>query len=134
MATTNGHHYQTFGSVEELAACPEIDIIYVASPHSEHEEHVRACLMGGRNVLCEKAFTLTAKQASGLIAIAREKNLFLMEAMWMRYLPAVRALVETHLPRIGQVCCITHRSLSLSVYACLWIGLDRVVGLHRWSW
>ena len=92
-----------FGSNLELAASDAVDIVYIASPHSHHYQHAKECLEHGKHVLCEKAFTLTATQAQALIELARAKGLFLMEAMWMRYLPAIRALVETHLPRIGEV-------------------------------
>jgi len=92
-----------YGSPEELAGSELVDIIYVASPHSHHYQHMKTCLEHGKNVLCEKAFTLTAAQTREVIELARAKGVFLMEAMWTRYLPAIRALVETHLPRIGDV-------------------------------
>lgn len=83
-----------FGSYDELIACPEVDLIYVATPHGLHHEHVLKCLKAGKNVLCEKAFTLNAAQAKELIDCARENNVFLMEAMWTRFLPAMRKLME----------------------------------------
>lgn len=76
------------GSYEELAADPNVDIIYVASPMSCHYENVKLCFEHGKNVLCEKSITMDSEQLSELISLAREKNLFFMEAMWMKCLPA----------------------------------------------
>ena len=76
-----------YGSYEELAADEDIDLIYVATPHSHHYEHARLCLNAGRNVLCEKAFTANYKQAKELIDLAESKGLYIGEAIWTRYLP-----------------------------------------------
>ena len=76
-----------YGSYEELAADPAVDLVYVATPHSHHAEHMRLCLSGGKHVLCEKAFTANAKQAEAIVALAREKRLLLCEAIWTRYQP-----------------------------------------------
>jgi len=65
-------------------------VVYVATPHSLHRQHVELAFEAGKPVLCEKAFTLNAADAEHLVALAREKNLFLMEAMWMRCNPLVR--------------------------------------------
>lgn len=78
-----------YGSYEELVKAPDMDIIYIATPHSAHFECVMMCLKAGKAVLCEKPFTINASQAKLLVDTAREKKLFLMEAMWTRYLPAV---------------------------------------------
>ncbi len=80
---------KAYGSYEELTQDPEVDIIYVATPHSSHYEHVMLCLQAGKAVLCEKPFTVNAAETEKLIAYARERKLFLMEAMWTRYLPAI---------------------------------------------
>ncbi|MGI9157344.1 MAG: Gfo/Idh/MocA family protein [Marmoricola sp.] len=85
---------RAYGSYEELAADPDVDIVYVASPHGLHHEHVRMLLEAGKPVLCEKALTLNAAQAEDLVALAAEKRLFLMEAMWMACHPLVRHLRE----------------------------------------
>lgn len=74
---------KAYGSYKELAEDPNIDIIYVATPHSHHYQNVRLCLEFGKNVLCEKAFTVNAAQLEKLIEIAKSKNLFLMEAVSM---------------------------------------------------
>lgn len=70
-----------YGSYKELVADKNVDIIYVATPHSHHYQNVMLCLEGGKNVLCEKALTVNAPQAEKLIQKAREKNLFFMEAV-----------------------------------------------------
>ncbi len=76
-----------FGSYEELVACPDVDVIYVASPHSHHHEHTLLCLEHGKAVLCEKAFAINHRQASEMVNLARSKGIFLMEALWTRFLP-----------------------------------------------
>ncbi|PPJ58020.1 hypothetical protein CBER1_03830 [Cercospora berteroae] len=78
---------KAYGSYQELVNDPNVDIIYVATPHSHHYQNVRLALEAGKNVLCEKAFTTNAKQLEILVNIAKEKNLFLMEAVWTRYFP-----------------------------------------------
>ncbi len=74
-------------SYEKLVNDPNVDVIYIATPHSFHAEHSKLCLNAGKAVLCEKPFTINASQAQEVIAIAREKQLFLMEAVWSLFLP-----------------------------------------------
>jgi predicted dehydrogenase len=76
-----------FGSYQELVNCDEVDAIYVASPHSHHHEHTMLCLNHGKAVLCEKAFAINQHQAKEMIDLARAKKVFLMEALWTRFLP-----------------------------------------------
>lgn len=83
---------KAYGSYEEMVADSGIDMIYVASPHSAHYENTKLCLENGRNVLVEKAFTANAKQAKELILLAEEKGLFLGEAIWTRFQPAVQII------------------------------------------
>lgn len=71
----------------ELAADPEVDIVYVAVPHALHHPMARLCLEAGKPVLCEKPFTINTAEAEDLVALARSRGLFLMEAMWTRCLP-----------------------------------------------
>ncbi|KAK3075882.1 hypothetical protein LTR53_000456 [Teratosphaeriaceae sp. CCFEE 6253] len=78
---------KAYGSYEELVKDPNVDIIYVATPHSHHYQNAMLCLEAGKNVLCEKAFTTNAAQTEALIKKAKEKNVFLMEAVWTRYFP-----------------------------------------------
>lgn len=77
-----------YDSYEALIADPEIEIIYVATPHNFHFEQVQQCFAGGKHVLCEKPLAINSEQSSALIRIAREKGLFFMEAMWTRFLPS----------------------------------------------
>ena len=65
---------KAYGSYEELVADPEVELIYVATPHSHHYEHTKMCLNAGKHVLVEKAFTVNAKQAEELAALAKEKK------------------------------------------------------------
>ena len=76
-----------FGSYEELVNCDEVDAIYVASPHSHHHEHTLLCLNHGKAVLSEKAFAINQQQTKEMIELARTKKVFLMEALWTRFLP-----------------------------------------------
>ncbi|KAF2837106.1 NAD(P)-binding protein [Patellaria atrata CBS 101060] len=76
-----------YGSYAELVADPSVDIIYVATPHSHHYQNTMLCLKAGKNVLCEKAFTVNAAQAKLLVEEAKKRRLFLMEAVWTRYFP-----------------------------------------------
>ena len=80
---------RTYGSYEELVADPDIDVVYVATPHGQHHEHALLALRAGRPVLVEKAFTLTAREAREVLDEARARDLFCMEAMWMRVNPLV---------------------------------------------
>ena len=81
---------RSYGSYEELAADPDIDIVYIGSPHSHHLEHSLLCMSHGKSVLCEKAIALNASQTRDMARVATEHGLFLMEAMWTRFLPAIR--------------------------------------------
>jgi predicted dehydrogenase len=75
------------GSYAALMEDPEVDAVYIATPHSLHRENALGCLNAGKAVLCEKPFTINARQAEEVIALARKKRIFLMEAMWTRYFP-----------------------------------------------
>jgi predicted dehydrogenase len=91
------HGGRPYGSYEELVHAADVDLVYVGTPHPMHFENVRMALEAGKGVLCEKAFTVNRQEAEALVALAREKNLFLMEAMWTRFLPAlaeVRRIVD----------------------------------------
>ena len=87
-----------YGSYEELVKDKDVDIVYVATPHSHHYQNTMLCLLAGKNVLCEKAFTTNAAQAKKLIETAKEKKLFLMEAVWTRFFPLsvkIRKMIES---------------------------------------
>ena len=74
-------------SYEGLAANPEVDVIYIATPHSHHHENTLLCLDHNKAVLCEKAFAVNHRQALEMVNKAKEKKIFLMEAMWTKFLP-----------------------------------------------
>jgi predicted dehydrogenase len=76
-------------SYAALADDPDVDVVYVATPHPFHREHSLLCLEGSKPVLCEKPFAINASEAEDVITLAREKGLFLMEAMWTRFLPVL---------------------------------------------
>jgi predicted dehydrogenase len=80
------------GSYEQLVHHPAVDIVYVSTPHSSHYEHVMLSLKAGKHVLVEKPFAVNAAQANEMVRAAKERNLFLMEAMWPRFLPAFDTL------------------------------------------
>ncbi len=82
------------GSYEALANDPDVDVIYVATPHPQHCENTLLCLRAGKAVLCEKPFAINAAQARAMVAEARARGLFLMEAMWSRFYPAFDKLRE----------------------------------------
>ncbi|CAO1620056.1 unnamed protein product [Parajaminaea phylloscopi] len=85
---------KAYGSYEELVQDPDVDIIYVATPHPFHYSNVLLCLENGKNVCCEKPFTINSKQAEHLIRVAKERDLFVMEAMWTRFMPAVQEILR----------------------------------------
>ncbi|MEV7252853.1 Gfo/Idh/MocA family protein [Streptomyces cyaneofuscatus] len=94
----------SYGSYAELLHDPHVDVVYVASPHSGHFEQALQAIEAGRHVLVEKAFTRNAGEAERLIEAARERGVFLMEAMWTRFLPhidVVRQVLEAGL--LGEV-------------------------------
>lgn len=82
------------GSYEALAADPQVDIVYVATPHSCHAPNTELALNEGKSVLCEKPLCINSLEAARLIMLARQKKLFLMEAMWTRYFPLMRDLMQ----------------------------------------
>ena len=85
---------KAYGSYEELAADPEIDVIYIGTPHPEHKENAALCIKHGKAVLCEKSFTLNEKDSLYLTTLAAEHRVFLMEAMWTKFLPVTRKVKE----------------------------------------
>ena len=83
-----------YGSYEELVKDDNIDCVYVSTPHPMHMPHTMLCLEHGRNVLCEKPFAVNEKEARAMIDLAKEKNVFLMEGVWTRFLPSIRKVNE----------------------------------------
>ena len=95
---------RAYGSYEELVQDVDVDLIYIATPHSEHYNNILLCLEHNRNLLVEKAFTANALMASEVIALAEEKGVFMCEAMWTRFLPAVQMVKDWILAgKIGKV-------------------------------
>jgi dihydrodiol dehydrogenase / D-xylose 1-dehydrogenase (NADP) len=95
---------RAYGSVEELAQDSEIDIVYVGTLHPIHKENVLTLLRAGKAVICEKPFTMNAAEAKEIIDLAREKQVFLMEAMWTRFLPPILKVKEwLAADKIGEV-------------------------------
>ena len=95
---------KAYSSYAELTQDEDIDVIYVATPHAMHKDNVVMCLQANKAVLCEKPFTINASEAAAVIELARSKRLFLMEAMWTRYIPSIaklRALLAENI--IGEV-------------------------------
>ena len=80
------------GSYEEMLSDPEVELVYIATPHSHHFEHIMLCLAHGKHVLCEKAFTMNADQASRAAEEAEKRGLYLAEAIWTRYMPSRRII------------------------------------------
>ena len=85
---------QAFGSYEELCQSPDIDIVYIATPHNFHREHTLLALRNGKHVMCEKPFAINLTEAEEMIAEARARKLFLMEAMWTCVMPGMIKLKE----------------------------------------
>ena len=83
-----------YGSYEELLRDPKVELIYIATPHSLHKEQAMRCLEAGKPVLCEKAFTSNASEAREVLETAREKQVFITEAIWPRYMPMAKILKD----------------------------------------
>ena len=84
---------RAYGSYEEMLSDPKVELVYIATPHSHHAEHMKLCIARGKNVLCEKSFTLNAGQAREIAALAKEKGVYVAEAIWTRYMPS-RQLID----------------------------------------
>jgi predicted dehydrogenase len=78
---------RAYGSYEEVVGDPDVDIVYIGSPHSEHREHALLAIAAGKHVLCEKPIALSAREATDIAEAARAAGVFVMEAMWTRFLP-----------------------------------------------
>lgn len=99
---------KAYGSYEEMLADPQIGLIYVATPHSHHYDHCKLCIEAAKPVLCEKAFTANAQQAEELMNLAKEKKVFITEAIWTRYMPFLNTIKEVLASGIiGRPCLLT---------------------------
>jgi predicted dehydrogenase len=95
---------RSYGSYAELLADPDVDVVYLATTHGQHRDQALQTLRAGKPMLVEKAFTLNARQAREVVAEARARRLFCMEAMWTRLNPLIRQAVDiAHSGRIGDV-------------------------------
>ncbi len=99
---------RSYGSYQEVVDDPEVDVVYVATPHALHQANASLALAAGKAVLCEKPLTLNAAEARALIDQARDAELFLMEAVWMRFFPIFdelrRLLAEEALGQLHTLC------------------------------
>lgn len=86
------HIVKSYGSYEELVKDPNIDLVYIATPHSHHYHCAKLALEFGKNVICEKSFTVNQDQAEKLFDLANKKHLFITEAIWTRYMPSRRII------------------------------------------
>lgn len=99
---------KAYGSYDEMLADPLVELVYITTPHSHHYEQIMLCLDAGKNVICEKAFTLNAMQAKAVKAKAEEKGLLVAEAIWTRYMPSrsmINQVIESGI--IGRVNTLT---------------------------
>lgn len=85
---------KAYGSYEELLQDKKVDLVYVSTPHSHHFEHAKLCIDYGKPVLCEKAFCANAAQTKELLDYAKEKGVFITEAIWTRYMPFGKRIRE----------------------------------------
>ena len=99
---------KAYGSYEELLDDPEVELVYIATPHSHHYAHTMMALERGKPVLCEKAFTMNAREAKKIRDYAKEKGFFVAEAIWPRYMPSrqmIQSVIDSGI--IGKVNTLT---------------------------
>ena len=98
----------SYGSYEELVSDDNVELVYVATPHSHHKDHMLLCLNHNKPILCEKAFTVNEAEAKEVLTLAKEKGIFVAEAIWTRYMPA-RKLIDKIIRegKIGRVTSVT---------------------------
>lgn len=99
---------KAYGSYEELVADPEVGLVYIATPHSRHYEDMKLCVEHNKPVICEKAFTMNSQQAKEIEKLAKEKGVYVAEAIWTRYMPS-RKMIQDMLDSgvIGKVSTLT---------------------------
>ena len=86
--------FKDYGSYEELVNDEEVEMVYIATPHSHHYEHMKLCIEHKKAVLCEKAFTFNSEEAREIAELAREKQVYVAEAIWTRYMPSRKIIDE----------------------------------------
>ncbi len=102
---------KAYGCYDDLVNDENVDLIYIATPHTMHYEHAKLCLEHNKNVLCEKPFTVNANQAKELFKLAEEKKCLITEAMWTRYMPS-RKMID-HIISSGEIGEITSLTANL---------------------
>lgn len=85
---------KAYGSYEELVQDEKVDVVYIGTPVREHYQNLMMCLEAGKNVICEKSLTVNAQQAKEAVSLAKQKNVFLMEAMWTKCQPVFRQIKQ----------------------------------------
>ncbi|MFI3253928.1 MAG: Gfo/Idh/MocA family oxidoreductase [Eubacteriales bacterium] len=85
---------KAYGSYGELLADDQVEAVYIATPHSHHYEHMKLCIQAGKHILCEKAFTVNGEQGKEILALAKEKKVFVLEGMWPRFFPMVSKIQD----------------------------------------
>ena len=83
-----------YGAYEEITTCPDLDVVYIATPHPGHRDNAVMCLQAGIPVLCEKAFAMNSRQVQEMVDAARANDTFLMEALWTRFTPSTTKALE----------------------------------------
>jgi predicted dehydrogenase len=85
---------KAYGSYEELVKDEQVELVYIATPHSHHYEHMKLCLLHDKPVLCEKAFTMNSSQAKEIAKLSKERGVYAAEAIWTRYMPSRQIINE----------------------------------------
>ena len=105
----NKYRFQkAYGSYEEMLQDEQVELVYIATPHSHHYEHMKLCISYGKPILCEKAFTMNSVQAKEIVKLAKEKGIYVAEAIWTRYMPSrqiINEVIESGI--LGQVSMLT---------------------------
>ncbi len=86
---------KAYGSYEELVADPEVELVYIATPHSRHYDDMKLCIQHKKPVLCEKAFTMNSRQAKEIKELAAKEGVYVAEAIWTRYMPSRKLIQDT---------------------------------------
>ncbi|MCH5253456.1 MAG: Gfo/Idh/MocA family oxidoreductase [Lachnospiraceae bacterium] len=99
---------KAYGSYEKMLADENVELVYIATPHSHHYRHMKLCIEAGKHILCEKAFTVNTRQAEEIFRLAKEKEVLVTEAIWTRYMPS-RKIINDLLAQgvIGEVKTLT---------------------------
>lgn len=102
------HVEKAYGSYEEMLQDEQVELVYVATPHSHHLEHGKLCIKYGKPILMEKAFTANADQARELLDCARDRGVFITEAIWTRYMPSRKKIDHIIASgQLGEICSLT---------------------------